>query len=83
MTEMIERVARALCVQDGRDPDAQGWKNTAIWQAYTGEAKAAIEAMGEPTQEMTAVVVDVGKTRAKLCAIYSSMIQAALEEPQQ
>jgi hypothetical protein len=58
MTEMIERVARALCRAAGADPDVcvtcesippiTFW----VWENYTAKARAAIEAMRVPTREM-------------------------------
>lgn len=46
MSEMIERVARAICdaSHDNPDPD---------WRAYEHLARAAIEAMREPTEAMS------------------------------
>ena len=61
--EMVERVARAICAADGSDPEAnnqyvppyskerEAMKN---WQAYIDLARAAIEAMREPTPFMVA-----------------------------
>lgn len=50
MSEMVERVARAIdaCCADGVSRDWQWWEN---------EARAAIEAMREPTEKM---LVDAG-----------------------
>jgi len=57
---MIERVARALCLTDGFDPDStdsgvlikgrEGQRPN--WEAFEIPARAAIEAMREPTEEM-------------------------------
>jgi hypothetical protein len=60
---MIEKVARAICVCAERDPDLQGVQSPfgditpmpagyRQWQNYEAEARAAIEAMREPTREM-------------------------------
>lgn len=57
---MIERVARALCLADGKNPDAPckistcGGEVTMLeWQYhYPFAAMRAIEAMREPTQTM-------------------------------
>jgi hypothetical protein len=66
MSEMINRVAIALCVADGRDP-YEDWRVTpggtmldvAIrpgeeqrWRLYVKKSRAAIAAMREPTEEM-------------------------------
>lgn len=46
MTGMIERVARAIC---GTDP----------WETHVDDARAAIWAMREPTDEMTNLGVNL------------------------
>ena len=77
MNEMIERVARAMAEADVH--------NTA-WKLYVREARAAIEAMREPTEEMfvAAYAVNGGKWTddeyeppPKIC--WSAMIDAALK----
>lgn len=60
MSEMVERVARAICLD--RDPDCTdggphpvgGWldEGRAWWTGYEDAARAAIEAMRDPTQMM-------------------------------
>lgn len=57
MTSMIERVARAICVHQGFNPDSplpqqQGEKLAPPWMHYRGPACAAIEAMREPSTRM-------------------------------
>ena len=55
---MVERVARAICVSEGRDPDADFMRipgpmtGSKVWTEYVRRARAAIEAMREPTDEM-------------------------------
>jgi hypothetical protein len=49
MTEMIERVARRLCDENGGNPDDVTDRG---WEAFVGSARAAIEAMREPTEAM-------------------------------
>ncbi len=56
MSEMIERVAAALWVASGTYPDsAVGIRNMkpVVWPDFMKQARAAIEAMREPTAEMT------------------------------
>jgi hypothetical protein len=43
MSEMVERVAKAMALADG---------GNAYWKPYMREARAAIEAMREPTDNM-------------------------------
>ncbi len=56
--QMIEKVARALCALEGHNPDAQGWANAKMWMGWQKQARTAIEAMREPTQEMLESVPD-------------------------
>lgn len=61
MTTMLERVARAICMATRIDPDRK-YKSSDYsaatapwefaWHAFQPEARAAIEAMREPTMEM-------------------------------
>lgn len=60
---MVERVARAICKADGHDPGVVCDINVlgdpdagAAWAGYRKHARAAIEAMKEPTEYM----VDAG-----------------------
>ena len=66
--DMVERVARALCIHGGFDPDslepgdAYGIDGTMpngdpahlFWRQFEAEARAAIEAMREMTDAMVA-----------------------------
>lgn len=48
MTSMVEKVARAICATHGyRDPYID-----TTWHKYIPHARAAIEAMREPTEPM-------------------------------
>lgn len=80
MSEMIERVARVLCIEDKEDPDATlgGDGINFLWQHYATSARIAIEAMREPTFDMTYAggsddVPFPGR-------VWEAMIDAALEE---
>ena len=58
MSEMTERVARVICVAAGDDPDGTHGSRGILfsgqyWTLYDKDARAAIEAMLEPTVEMT------------------------------
>jgi len=90
---MIEKVARALSIADGMHPDAVSNDEceTPIWELYSDDARAAIEAMRSPTPSMlkaacasmspekrpTEKFVSV---KAKHGIRYRAMIDAALEE---
>ena len=69
MTEMVERVARAI-------------RESEEWSSFWGEeeslvlARAAIEAMREPTNKMLAAAM--AETATDLTAEYRAMIDAAL-----
>jgi hypothetical protein len=81
MTEMIERVARAIYEADPSYIQQSGWDDVpeARRAQYRRQARAAIGAMREPTEEMRDVlsvsfeVDDV--------ATYRAMISAALKAP--
>ncbi len=70
MTEsMIEKVARAIAKADARPyEDAPN--------LFRGKARAAIEAMREPTDAM----VDAGQWQIDPVSLYQSFINAALNE---
>ena len=87
---MVERVARALCEQHGLDPDeiisVDVDAPVVRWTDWTGLARAAIEAMREPSRVMCEIASDeslsatgspIGDDQAKRC--WQAMIQAALE----
>lgn len=86
--DMAEKVARALCSADGRDPDELHC-GSLIWEAhsegflefpdYEAMAHAAIEAMREPTEAM----LDAGRTKTNwgphgTGEVWLAMIDAAL-----
>ena len=56
MTEMIERVARAITVAEGDDPDGKTGsllnEGEVWWQHRIPQARAAIEAMREPPSDL-------------------------------
>lgn len=67
----IEEVARAIAKAHHSDDGD--------WIAWTGEARAAIEAMRQPTEEMTRPSDDY-TDRAHNAAVFNKMISAALAE---
>ena len=75
---MIERVARSICaVSCSKEPKTID----EFWVDYVPEAKAAIEAMREPSELMvTAGRKTCITTREQSGRVYSSMIDAALSE---
>ena len=81
MSEMIERVAKALRKADVEIENNKGFSDN----HYLILAKAAIEAMREPTEEvLNAFGGHYGFTppenRAKALPIYQAIIDAALKE---
>lgn len=66
VSKMVERVAKAMAKTH--------WPNDDRWLVYTGAAKASIEAMREPTEEM------IDGCLHEDIARYKSMIDKALEE---
>ena len=52
MSEMIERVARAMCAHGGFDADDRMANDGARWTYYVPLVVASIKAMREPTEAM-------------------------------
>lgn len=86
---MIERVARALCKVEGEDPNGGGensflqkkYPNLRIpftWETRIKEARAAITAMREPTQEMLKAFYGDVPVDQHLGQDWRDMIDAAL-----
>lgn len=96
---MIERVARVMAVADDRDPDKLLLQQRCeahlspkkVWHLYISKARAALEAMREPTQSMISAggatafggagdpaFADMAADMAK--DAYKAMIDAALRE---
>jgi len=81
MSEMVERVARAIFSSQqmpGDDPDflkAHPWTQSACLQA----SRAAIEAMREPTKAMVDAADPYGIIRANFEAAWEDMIDEALK----
>lgn len=88
MTDMIEKVARALAIADDKDPDAPAWVRYPgpetfgiCWRdQYEDKAKAAIEAMREPTDEMVAAAATSPTLQLAAMAIWQAMIDSILSE---
>jgi hypothetical protein len=85
-SEMIERVARALAIADGRDPEGHSieLRDGSLhlgkqWEAFVPTARAAIEAMQEPMPEMMAAISL--QTSTDGCVNYRAMLNAARAEP--
>lgn len=97
MSEMVERVARALEVADGCGPDDPAYIRFPgavsfglCWRdKYADKARAAIAAMREPTDAMTAAADDLdvyplGSSTPSQSAMidekWQAMIDAALDD---
>lgn len=91
--KMVERVARALCREaeemttqmNGEQcwrtlgfPSLEAW-TAAVWPNYVPAARAAIEAMREPTEAMVAAYD--AHDLALVASGYDAMIDAVLAEP--
>ena len=80
MTEMVERVARALAARKCglvKDPYGERLPDD-LWQQCIPDARAAIEAMREPTDKM----LDAGPPFPYMDkGVWQAMIDAALSEP--
>jgi len=51
-SEAVERVARALCITDGTDPDQLNGVVGVAWKLYVEDARVAIGAIREPNEAM-------------------------------
>ena len=82
MNEMIERVARGLAGLLSFAPGDE-YEN-AHWRDYVPEAKAAINAMMEPTEVMIDAYMAqyplAEITRGQVASDFQAMIRAALED---
>ena len=88
MSDMIERVARALCRDYGDDPDQRcvgGLIDGPRWYLWRGKARCAIEAMRVPTDEMNDAPYHSGAITGLLPHdaenVWRAMIDAALSSP--
>jgi hypothetical protein len=80
---MIERIARALCISQGENPDQPTPHHKTvdfIWQHYRKDARAVLEAMMEPTDQMVKAAFDVFASENDAKANWYCMIEAALKE---
>lgn len=76
-SEMVERVAKAIIESEGVClEDAKNWEK----EMYYGMARAAIEAMRQPTQAMHEAAADFHRSRLSTPAEYRHMIDAALKD---
>lgn len=74
MTNMVERVARAIMMVNGFDMTPEEADNS--WWAWRSDAEAAIKAMREPTDEMMEAANNV--ELAPWSSGWQAMIDAAL-----
>lgn len=86
---MIEKVARALCAADNDDPDGLAsdivhrpphgnkFVDVPAWTKRTKEARAAIEAMKEPTPQMTKAGYDHSGSSEPV-DLWRAMVKVAL-----
>lgn len=78
MSEMVERVAKALAAQDFSCD--WGWVAPHYQEAYLESARAAIEAMREPTEGMKECGREETGSLATALAAWDSMIDEALKQ---
>lgn len=87
MSEMVDRIAKALCIADGHNFEQQASDNgdpvdMKMWETYKSFARLTIEAMREPTDFMvlTALEQAYANDRALVIEDWGQMIDAALEK---
>ena len=85
MSEIVERVARALMAADPDPGDHRFVRHDPgpclqVWQAYEKDARLAITAMREPTEAMEGVGSDLDDVHGHLTArlMWRAMIDEAL-----
>jgi len=83
MSEMVERVARAICESTEADIFDELDAHSIFRAVYIQQARAAIEAMREPTDEMIEAGLEhqvhtVENSRASTFVRWSWMVDAAL-----
>lgn len=82
---MIERVSRALAIEDGYDPDHEGDElgdeGYYLWMNYRKPAVAALSAMLKPTKEMLSdgYLASEPDSGLNLSDAWEFMIEAAIE----
>ena len=84
-SEMVERVARAICTASGVDPDIvhtdKFGEKLVCWIHFEPQARAAIEAMREPTRVMVyAGDLEGGGHYSFAKLVFQAMIDAALQQ---
>lgn len=78
---VIERVARAIA-----GSAAAAFGDRAIhyvennWGAYTNQARAAISALREPSQDMADAGVNARESHGSVASVWEAMTDAALKE---
>lgn len=92
MSDMIEKVARAICISCCEDPDAwatQAGVSQTNWKTFISNAIAAIEAMRMPTDAMISEGgesipsdgIRPDRDRRDAEEVWRTMIEAALSPP--
>lgn len=90
MSEMVDRVARAIFVAMGGHADEWLMYDDDVRDEYRAPARAAVEAMREPTEDMLDVgyenngfiIYQLGPQRFGAGDAYRSMIDTALGQPE-
>ena len=78
MSEMIERVARALAESESGKKDFYDSLDVLTRGAFQRDARAAIEAMREPTKEMERAGDDMMRSAAFSHSVWLTMVDEAL-----
>ena len=79
--EMVERVARAICREDASVVPSLGDMHLHVnncWRYFVRQARAAIEAMREPTEALQAAGAHRRENRKPVADIWRAMIDEAL-----
>ena len=79
MSEMVERVAQAIFDWEYRDPRRAVPDIEPHWKLYEGAARAAIEAMRGPTEDMVRAGGDIDNSNRIAVETWHAMIDEALK----
>ena len=87
LSEMVERVARAICWKNGMNPDLTlgGDGENFLWHEYESQARAAIEAMRQlpssiSDEPLQLVLMDPDTPVPSISWIWNRVIDKALDD---
>ncbi len=81
MSEMVEKVARAICEGKGYEPEYPVSETKVQWETFIETARIAIEAMRDMTDDMAeSIANDASVCGGIAYEIWSNALDAALSD---